>query len=50
MLFGQTIRPFVSLQTVMNGHRRHGNSTRGVMVGLPIKSLFAGTELIELRR
>jgi hypothetical protein len=50
MPFGLTIRPFVSLQTVMNGRRRSGASTRCLMAGLPIKLLFAGIDLIELRR
>ena len=47
--FGLTIRPFVSLQTVINdGCRWSGASTRRLMAGLPIKSLFAGIDLIDL--
>jgi len=47
---GLTIRPFLSSQTVINGHRPRGDSTRRLMVGLLIKPLVAGTDLIELRR
>jgi hypothetical protein len=50
MQFGVTIRPFLSLQTVINGRRSHEASTRRLMVGLLIKPLIAGIDPSELRR
>jgi hypothetical protein len=48
MLFGLTIRPLLSSQTVINGYRPHGISARDLTFGLLIKSLLAGIDLIEL--
>jgi len=50
MQFGATIRPFLSLQTAINGCRPHEGSTRRLMVGLLIKPIIAGIDPSELRR
>jgi len=50
MAFGLPLRLFLSSQTVKNSPRPHGASTRGLVAGLLIKSLFTGIDLIELFR
>jgi len=50
ILPGSTIRPFLSQQTGINGHQQPGTSTRDLTVGLLVKLLNAGIDLIEWRR
>jgi len=50
MLFGLTFPPLLAVLASVNGHRLPGTATRRLMGRLLIGKLFAGIDLIELRR